>query len=298
VAQRQTSPEEMPIHPTKRMLRSYLRFSLRTLIVVVLLAGGMLGWIVHRAHVQRDAVAAIKRAGGTVHYDWESHSDGSFRSSAKPWAPKWLVDLVGIDYFGHVARIDLPTKGSDGDLIKIGRLSGLWNLNLDFSPVTDAGLANLKGLTDLERLYLPLTKVGDAGLVQLQGLKGLRQLGFYDNAITDEGLANLAGLTNLEYLILDGTRVTDSGLAHLKGLKNLTRLSLNRTPVGDAGLVNLQHLTHLTELYVSQTRITDGGLKHLQGMKSLKELILEGTQVSDAGVLELQRALPHLIIRH
>ncbi len=41
MAERKTSPEEMPIRPTKRMLRSYLRFSLRTLIVVVLLAGGI-----------------------------------------------------------------------------------------------------------------------------------------------------------------------------------------------------------------------------------------------------------------
>jgi Leucine-rich repeat (LRR) protein len=216
VAERQTSSEAVPLQPTKRALRSYLRFSLRTLIVVVLLAGGMLGRIVHRAHVQRDTVAAIKRAGGTVHYDWEMKSDGSFRTSSQPWAPKWLVDGVGMDYFGHVHRVDLLNQGSDGDLVTIGRLSGLWNLNLDGSQATDAGLANLKGLTDLERLYLPITNVGDAGLLDLKHLTHLTELHVSGTRISDGGLKHLRGMTNLKEVILQGTQVSDAGVQELQ----------------------------------------------------------------------------------
>ena len=44
-----------------------------------------------------------------------------------PGAPKWLVDLIGIDFFGHVTRVWLRvvTKIDDG-LIKIidARLHG------------------------------------------------------------------------------------------------------------------------------------------------------------------------------
>ena len=37
---------------------------MRGLIVFVIVIGAGLGWIVHQAHVQRDAVEAIKKAGG------------------------------------------------------------------------------------------------------------------------------------------------------------------------------------------------------------------------------------------
>jgi hypothetical protein len=38
-----------------------LRFSVRGLIVLVIVAGAALGWIVRQAHIQGDAVAAIIR---------------------------------------------------------------------------------------------------------------------------------------------------------------------------------------------------------------------------------------------
>ena len=57
--------------PASRRWRRYLRFSVRGLIVVVLVVGGWLGWIVRGARIQREAVAAITRAGGRVAYDWE-----------------------------------------------------------------------------------------------------------------------------------------------------------------------------------------------------------------------------------
>ena len=40
--------------------------SVRALMALVLALGVGLGWFVHRAQVQRDAVAAILRAGGRV----------------------------------------------------------------------------------------------------------------------------------------------------------------------------------------------------------------------------------------
>jgi hypothetical protein len=43
---------------------------MRGLIVLVLVIGGGLGWVVREAHMQRDAVAAVVKAGGTVLYDW------------------------------------------------------------------------------------------------------------------------------------------------------------------------------------------------------------------------------------
>jgi hypothetical protein len=57
--------------PASRPWRRFLRFSVRGLMVFLMVVGVGLGWIVHQAHVQRDAVAAIKETRGAVRYDWE-----------------------------------------------------------------------------------------------------------------------------------------------------------------------------------------------------------------------------------
>jgi hypothetical protein len=58
-----------------------VRFSVRAMIVLVVVVGCGLGWVVHRARVQRDAVSALLRMGGrgtVVLYDWE-YKDGNRR---------------------------------------------------------------------------------------------------------------------------------------------------------------------------------------------------------------------------
>jgi hypothetical protein len=40
-------------------------------MVLVLVIGALLGWMARRARVQREAVAAIQKAGGMVGYNWE-----------------------------------------------------------------------------------------------------------------------------------------------------------------------------------------------------------------------------------
>ena len=76
------------------------RLSLRPLMVLVLIVGGVLGWVGYRARVQRQAVAAIERAGAKAFYDFQA-------PGGKPawWQPKWLVDAVGVDYLAHVTWV-------------------------------------------------------------------------------------------------------------------------------------------------------------------------------------------------
>ena len=66
--------------PASGPWRRFLRFSVRGLIVFLIVVGAGLGWIVRQAHVQGDAVAAIRATGGAVRYDWE------FRNLK---APEW-----------------------------------------------------------------------------------------------------------------------------------------------------------------------------------------------------------------
>ena len=65
-----------------RSWRRYLRFSVRGLIVLVLVIGAGMGWIVRSARIQREAVAAIVNDRGGVLYDWE-WSNGEFIPGGK-----------------------------------------------------------------------------------------------------------------------------------------------------------------------------------------------------------------------
>jgi hypothetical protein len=57
--------------PRMRPWWRYLRLSVRGLMLVVLAVGGYLGWWLHLARVQRQAVAAIRGAGGSISYEWD-----------------------------------------------------------------------------------------------------------------------------------------------------------------------------------------------------------------------------------
>jgi internalin A len=160
------------------------------MLALVLVIGCGLSWMVHLAHVERDAVAAIQKIGGTVHYDWESQVR-SPNPPPNPWWPRWLADRTGLDFESHVVSVNLSKRESDAALVQFGQLKRLVNLNLNQSDVTDASLSHLKGLTSLRGLWLD------------------------NNRTTDAGLAHLSGLTNLQGLYLGRTGVTDTGLAYL-----------------------------------------------------------------------------------
>jgi internalin A len=183
----------MPAGPVSRPWRRFLRFSVRGMLVLVVLIGGWLGWMVRSARIQREAVAAINDAGGRVSYDWD-WSDGQPIVGGKPWAPEWLTDLIGVDFFGHVTFVDLfsSSKATDATFTHVARLTQLETLLIGSSPRGDDELAHLKSLSKLSGLVLIGTRV------------------------TDAGLAHLKGMTNLSFLYLIGTQVTDAGMRELK----------------------------------------------------------------------------------
>ncbi len=231
----------MPDTPVSRPWLRYLRFSVRGLLILVLLAGGALGWFVRSARIQRATVVAINGIGGTVQYDWEWNNGNSY-PPGKSWVPQWVVDRLGTDYFGHVTNVWLfdTSKDTDTALIPIPSLTSLQRLGLTGSSITDAGLAHLSGMTQLSRLDLDHTKITDAGLSHLKHLTGLGVLVLNGTHVTDAGLANLKTLTNLAELDLADTQITDAGFTHLKGLSRLTILNVVNTKVTDAGMTDLK----------------------------------------------------------
>jgi hypothetical protein len=146
-----------------------LRISLRGLIVVVLALGSSLGWIINRATVQRHAVAAIERTGGSVKYEWEWKDSWPISSGKARWA-KWLVDHMGPNYFAQIAEANVARGGSDEQMLAAGKLRSLQTLVVHRSSITAAGLAPLTGLTDLRNLCIFNSQVSENGTEPLSGL--------------------------------------------------------------------------------------------------------------------------------
>lgn len=90
------------------------------------------------------------------------------------------------------------------------------SLDLARTKVTDAGLAKVAAMKNLQELHLENTAIGDAGLDHLKGLASLEYLNLYNTKVTDAGIAKLAGLGKLKALYLWQSGVTKAGVAALK----------------------------------------------------------------------------------
>jgi Leucine Rich repeat len=216
-----------------------VRSSVRVLMTLVLVVGVGFGWFVRRARIQRDAVAAIKHAGGSVLYDWQFQK-GRFNPNGKPSGPAWLAECIGADYFDNVIKVNLRNVGSDAVLSHVGQLARLDRLGLIYSKVSDNGMHSLKGLSGLKSLDLGGTDISDAGLGQLEALTNLEYLGLIRTRVSDSGMIYLKGMTKLRTVYLDSTQVSDEGLVHLKGLTRLKLATFSGTKVTDRGVRELK----------------------------------------------------------
>lgn len=284
--------------------RRRLNVSVRVLMLLVLAAGVWMGRQIGKAREQRDAVAAVREYGGTVHYDWE-FPKGEI-GGTHPRAPRWLRRLLGDEYVQEVVQVDLvygrsgenPNLSPADPLIeRLAVLPRLRRLSLTGPQATDEGLRQLRLLPSLGQLYLyRATELSDDALANLASLPHLKVLVIGDSHLSDRGLAHLARVRTLEKLMLSlNGRFTDAGLAHLTGLTSLDLLSVGGCPrVTDAGLVHLKTLKNLEILDLQGTGVTDAGLEHLAGLTKLKELGVGQTAISPQGKASFQAAMPNL----
>ena len=236
----------------RRMLP--LRMSVRALMMIVLILGGMLAWVVHLAHAQRDAVAAIRSAGGQATYDWQlkrlPNGVARLDPKARPWAPSWLLEHLGPDYFGHVEDVTLETRNADAVMKQVEKLDKLRVIRvstggIDVAPLARAGLESLPNV----------------GLTRFKGLFELVTTGLNPPEFNGKNFKYLRNMTRLETLQLPGNiAVTDADLAYLSKLTALLRLELHDPRITDAGLVSLKDMTRLNHLALQGSQVSGAGL--------------------------------------
>jgi hypothetical protein len=85
-------------------------------------------------------------------------------------------------------------------------LESLYLYNCD-----DSIISRIAHLSGLQELYLSDTQVTDQGLALLRPLKSLQRISIYHTAISDTGILNLALIPGLKWLTCSGINVTEEG---------------------------------------------------------------------------------------
>jgi hypothetical protein len=151
----------------------WLRFSLRTLLLVMCLICLVLGRVVERARKQQEAVAWVRAMGGQVTYPsafsqnlqltwlerWYLRNDDGDPFGSRPQIT-WLEKQLGVDFFNRVISVqvvngEMPGHGPLGQLTDVSPLAALTHVQwLDLRGTRVVDLSPLARMTELKSLDL------------------------------------------------------------------------------------------------------------------------------------------------
>ena len=148
--------------------RRWLRFSLRTMLIVLAVLCVLAARISHKAIVQRQVVAWVHKTGGSVEYAYERYNENGcliWPCDAELPAPKWLIEVVGVDFFASVVHVHLGTTHV-ADLSALTRLPNLKTLSMEDHPIPL--FSSLAKLTQLEELSIERVDITEEDLDQIE----------------------------------------------------------------------------------------------------------------------------------
>lgn len=313
----------------ERLMRRYrppFRFSLRVMLLVVLLTGAFCAfWIKarNRSAGQEAVVRWLHPNDEQSAGEWFDADDLIYVERRRP---KWL-DVVGAEPFCryivgirvNVSTLDDDPKENGESFKRLAHLSSLRFLDIEpdchpraareFTPDMAAILGEMRQLEMLnlecrsgfrksasKAAHEYLAAIGK--LVRLERLR----LGIWTDSSPD--LSELCSLTNLRTLALnvhtfnyrsdesDQERAADGRaavLGHLPMLPRLEGLDVHDTPVGDEDLGRLAGFARLKWIDLCGTSVTDAGLAKLAPLASLEELAIDERIATAVGFDSLAR---------
>ncbi|MFT7514816.1 MAG: hypothetical protein ACI9QL_004041 [Candidatus Omnitrophota bacterium] len=178
---------------------------------------------------------------------------------------------------------------------RVGRLHGLEELNLTLTAVTDEGLRQLGGLTQLRVLGLASSQCTGSGFAPLGKLTHLESINFHFTPLNDEGLRAISEVGVQGRLWFAHTKFTDAGAASLAKLSGLRVCGIGSThPLSSGDAVAALAGLPLEELSLLDRQATPAGLAHAAKIKSLRRLDLGYAPDVDDAALAAVAQLPHL----
>ncbi len=293
-----TPPEVRAGRPRRR----WWSLSVRGLMILVLLVGGVIGWEANRVSRLRRAVAVLERAvpvepnpdpnpllnlaimqmpgdrfapGSKVGIRFDDqYANGEFQFRNRDgWFSRWTRRLLGADYHRQVSMVTFQRRPDLRDWEAIAALGSVEEVLCEGAGTNDADLVGIDRCVSLRAVTCrgyPFGPVTGKTLRTLATLPRLRVLELTSTQITAADLVVLEPLNQLETLVLPRETETDAGLAHLGKLVNLRSLSTGR--ISDAGMASLAALTRLETLDFEPWHFTDAGMAALARFPLLKSL--------------------------
>lgn len=119
-------------------------------------------------------------------------------------------------FLGTSLRLDIKADdGMDTNFLKEMQPDDIQALFLYNSD--DTVLSNIAHLSGLQELYISDSSVSDRGVALLHPLKSLQRMSIYHTAIGNEGILNLAAISGLKWLTCSGTAATEEGFNQFRG---------------------------------------------------------------------------------
>jgi hypothetical protein len=304
--------------PAKPTLRWY-QFRLRSLFILVFLVAVFFSWVAVKREEARQRNEAWNKllALGTPGAGYLTAIRGSIGSA-------WLRKLSGEDDHSYLGAFYFdvtfdPKSGvtapnpnppvRDSDLELFQTFPQIRSISLRrCRNITEAGLAILSQLPDLEGLDLSDTDVSAAGLRHLTRMPKLNSLTLSGVKLSDDAVRviNQLHLVNLNLsgaeisdtgcellncrafydLELSGAKISAAGLRKIKLTPNLHTLDLSSTNFDDHSTEGLP--VDLVTLKLSNTKITGNAFKKAH-CRNLGEVDLSNTRITDATLARFRK---------
>jgi hypothetical protein len=238
--------------------RRWFRFTLRGLMICVLILCVWLAWVVNRAHFQRDLLAALDRCDAVPKFSIEFNEQGEeiepgqtdFEPSAfANWLAPWIGEeyfyptIVGARFYEHSPTIEA--------LRLLARLPRVYVLSFSAAGISSEMLDQIKSLPAIERLEI--TDASDDLLMHVAQLKSLKRLSLQGEFGTFDCLQQLDNLRELD--VSSSLLLTVDSLAEIARLRNLEKLGLGALSL-DTSLEPLTKLTRLKHITLYDRKST------------------------------------------
>jgi hypothetical protein len=226
-----------------------LRLTIRRMMLLIALFAAILGvfyaYFIGPIRVETGTVGVIEHLGGRV-----SRVDNH---------PAWLKRILRGQDQERVVIVHLEgAEISDSDILYLKDFPKLGGLYLNRTPLTNAALATIEELPELQDLDLSGTKIS---ALRLTGLCKLQELKLSGTPVES---MRMVGLGDLRVLELSGTKIDDADVGDFIGFPKLHTLKLQDTGITDGGLARLGKLPQLRSVWIKGTRVTPEGIGKLK----------------------------------
>ena len=228
-------------------------------------------------------------------------------------------------------EVPKPTEWTEADFKGIAQLTRVQHLSFGLG-LTDAQLALLQGLPNVDTFGSNGANISDEGLKIFANFKKLQSLTFFhpgkamtgtgftalaslpaletmtvagSSAFGNDGVAAVAQLSHLKSLRIFHTNADITGLAKLSALHNLTNLTLGQrlsytkpVALSDETVTLATGFSNLQNLSFMEAELSLSALQKLKSLNHLKFLTLQGIQINSGDIEQLKSALNGVQIKY